>query len=200
MRPDNPCKGVIANPESPRERYLKPHEVERLMKALTELPDRESANVIVLALLTGARRGELLNATWDQFDLEAGAWTKPSSHTKQKRTHRIPLSPRALELLKAIRADAPAAERYIFPTRARLGIRSPWERVRQAAGLKDVRFHDLRHSYASLLVGDGVSLHIVGRLLGHTQAQTTMRYAHLADDPLREATDRVGKLLGGSGV
>jgi integrase len=194
-RTDNPCKGVTANPEHNRERYLKPDEVERLMKAATDLRDKESANVIVLAMLTGARRGELLTATWDQFDLDAGVWTKPSSHTKQKRTHRVPVSPHALELLKAIRAEASVAETLVFPTRAKLGIRAPWERVRRAASLPDVRFHDLRHSYASLLVGDGVSLHIVGRLLGHTQAQTTMRYAHLADDPLREATNRVGEIV-----
>src|SRR5262249_14129080 len=137
MRTDNPCKGVIANPEQLRERHLSPDEVERLMKALTELPDQEGANVIVLALLTGARRGELLNAKWDQFDLQAGVWTKPSSHTKQKRTHRVPMSPRALELLKAMRANASSAETYVFPTRRKLGIRFPWERVREAAGLED---------------------------------------------------------------
>ena len=72
----------------------------------------------------------------------------------------------------------------------------PWERIRERAGLGDVRFHDLRHSYASLLVNDGVELLTVGKLLGHSQAQTTMRYAHLADETLRKATKRVSKLVG----
>ena len=173
---------------------MSPAEVERLVKVLVEWPDRESANAIMLALLTGARRNELLLATWDQFDLEAGVWVKPSAHTKQKRTHRVPLSPRALELLTSMRAEQPF-EVFVFPTRAKLGIRTPWERIRAAADLDDVRFHDLRHSYASLLVNDGVELLTVGRLLGHTQMQTTARYSHLADETLREATGRVGRLV-----
>jgi integrase len=71
-------------------------------------------------------------------------------------------------------------------------IRRPWESIRRTAGLDDVHFHDLRHSYASLLVNDGASLPIIGRLLGHTQAQTTMRYAHLADDPLSDQPHLIG--------
>ena len=74
-------------------------------------------------------------------------------------------------------------------------MRRPWQRVCEAAGLEGVRFHDLRHSYASLLVSSGLSLPVIGRLLGHTQPSTTARYAHLLDDPLREATERVGKLV-----
>jgi integrase len=196
LRADNPCKGVKGNVETPRERYLSQEEIQRLMRSIRELEDRESADVIMLALLTGARRDELVKASWAQFDLKAGVWTKPSSHTKQKRTHRVPLGPRALELLRTIKSEASKAEPMVFPTRAALGVRVAWERARRAAGLPDLRFHDLRHSYASLLVSDGVSLHVVGRLLGHTEAQTTMRYAHLADDPLRDATERVGRLVG----
>jgi integrase len=77
MRADNPCKGVRRNDEEGRERYLESHEIARLMKALSEYEDQEAANAIMLALLTGARRGELLKATWDQFDLTKGVWTKP---------------------------------------------------------------------------------------------------------------------------
>lgn len=198
LRTDNPCKSVARNQEEGRERYLEPHEIARLMAALAEHNDQEAANAIMLALLTGARRGELLRATWDQFDLTKGAWTKPSAHTKQKRTHRVPLSPEAWQLLTAMRQAAPEAE-HLFPGRinvnGEVSIRYAWGQVREAAGLSDVRFHDLRHSYASLLVGGGVSLPIAGRLLGHTQAQTTLRYAHLADDPLRQATERVGALV-----
>ena len=96
-----------------------------------------------------------------------------------------------------MRKDAPPHETHLFPTRAKIGdVRPAWERIREEAGLGDVRFHDLRHSYASLLVNDGVELLTVGKLLGHTQAQTTMRYAHLADETLRKATTRVSKLVG----
>jgi integrase len=212
IRDDNPCKGVEKNDEPPRERFLTKAELTSIVKALTEFEDRESANAMMLALLTGARRGELLKATWGQFDLVSlaeGVWTKPSAHTKQSKLHRVPLSADAIELLTAMRADAEPDATHLFPSRinARGGvdIRRPWERLCLAAGLAEkakdgrikttIRFHDLRHSFASLLASSGRSLPIIGQLLGHTQAQTTMRYAHLADEPLREATNRVGKRI-----
>jgi integrase len=116
-----------------------------------------------------------------------------------------------VQLLKTMRDTDRSGEPHLFPGRindkGQIDIRRPWEQVCFAAGLatkgKDgrinptVRFHDLRHSYASLLVSSGLSLPIIGRLLGHTQAQTTQRYAHLFDDPLREATERVGRLVSG---
>ena len=196
----NPCQGIVKNPEEGRERFLSPEEIARLMKALSGLEDKQAANVIMLALLTGARRGELLKATWDQFELPSCVWSKPSAHTKQKRVHRVVLSPEAVELLMTIREADPKAV-FVFPSARKPGtprenVKLQWYRARKAAGLEDVRFHDLRHSYASLLISNGVSLPIIGRLLGHTQAQTTMRYAHLADHPFREATNRVGKIVG----
>jgi len=200
MRADNPCKGIGKNYEEARERYLTKAEIERLWKALDAEQDRESVAAILLAMLTGARRSEVVKATWDQFDLEQGVWTKPSAHTKQKRIHRAPLTPRALAMLQALREENPH-ETALFPVRAKIGtVRPAWERVRSKAGLDDVRFHDLRHSFASLLAGDGVSLVLIGRLLGHTQERTTARYAHLADQPLRDALKVIdGKLGGGSG-
>jgi integrase len=192
MRPDNPVRGVERNHEEGRERYLSADEIARLMRALAGYSNKASANIVMLALLTGARRGELLNATWDQFDLATGVWTKPSSHTKQKRPHRTPLSPEAWQLLTAMHAER-TGERLF----AGKGVRYAWEKVRRQAGLDGVRFHDIRHSYASLLASSGQSLPVIGRLLGHTQAQTTLRYSHLQDDVLREATAGVGKLIGG---
>jgi integrase len=200
MRSDNPCKGIEKNDELPRERYLSRKEIERLLTVLSEERDRESVSAILLAMLTGARRGEVVRATWDQFDLEQGVWTKPSAHTKQKRTHRAPLTPRALAMLHAMREENPH-DRMLFPVRAKIGtVRPAWERVRKAAGMRDLRFHDLRHSFASLLAGDGVSLLMIGKLLGHTQEKTTARYAHLADQPLRDAVARVGKFIGEGGA
>jgi len=197
MRDDNPATGVEKNYEESRERYLEEAEIERLWQALDEDRDRESVGVILLAMLTGARLSEITKATWSQFDLEAGTWTKPSSHTKQKRTHRAPLAPRALAMLQAMREDNPH-ETMLFPVRGKIGsVRPAWERVRTAAGLGDVRFHDLRHSFASLLAGDGASLLMIGKLLGHTQERTTARYAHLADKPLRDAVARIGDRVGG---
>ena len=197
-RTDNPCKGIKRNAEHGRESFLEHEEIGRLMKALAKHDDREAANAIMLDLLTGARRGELLRATWDQFDLAKGVWIKPSAHTKSNRTHRVPLSAAAVQLLKAMKADS-TGKGSLFPSCIkggdRVDVRRPWQRVCEAAGLDGVRFHDLRHSYASLLVSSGLSLPVIGRLLGHTQPSTTARYAHLLDDPLREATERVGKLV-----
>jgi len=200
MRADNPCKGIEKNDELPRERYLSNAEIERLWTALEAEQDRESVTAILLAMLTGARLGEVVKSSWDQFDLEQGIWTKPSSHTKQKRIHRVPLTPRALAMLQGLREENPH-ETMLFPARAKIGtVRPAWERVRAAAGVPDVRFHDLRHSFASLLAGDGVSLLMIGKLLGHTQEKTTARYAHLADQPLRDALKAVDrKLVGGNG-
>jgi integrase len=208
MRGNNPAKGIERNPENERNRFLNGDELWRLTDALAACPNRPAANAIKLLILTGARRGEVLAATWDQFNLDEGVWTKPSSHTKQKREHRVPLSAPAGQLLAEMKcnADRYAAEnnlgtsRFVFPaqraTRRAGGcmveIKGPWARIRKAAQLNGVRIHDLRHTYASMLASAGQSLPIIGGLLGHTQPGTTARYAHLLDDPLRAATERVG--------
>jgi integrase len=208
-RTDNPAKGVERNPEEKRKRYLNPRkgELEALTKALAEHEDKQAADIIRLLLLTGARRGEALNARWENFDLTDGIWTKPGATTKQKTEHRIPLSAPARQLLAELYAAAEAAAKkkkaemspWVFPGRLagkpRENIKRAWEEIRKAAGIPDVRVHDLRHSYASILVSGGISLPIIGALLGHTQPATTARYAHLFDDPLRAATERVGALV-----
>ena len=97
-RPDNPCKGVERNPEKKRHRYLSGAELAALTGALAEHPDQQAADIIRLLLLTGARRGEVLSAKWEDLDLETGVWSKPASATKQKTPHRIPLSAPARQL------------------------------------------------------------------------------------------------------
>lgn len=206
MRADNPVKGVERNPEHPRQRYLTADELERLMAALAERKGG-SADAVRLLLLTGARRGEVLGAAWEQFDLREGVWTKPSAHTKQKREHRVPLSAPARQLLAdmwtrekaAAKAERRDPSAYLFPSRGReaaqAGIKKFWRGLTMAAGISGVRLHDLRHSYASSLAGAGFSLPVIGALLGHTQAQTTLRYSHLADAALRAATERAGAVV-----
>lgn len=198
-RADNPVTGLVFNAEVPRNRYLSPEEIHRLTDVLAEHPNQRCANVIRLLLLTGARRGEAMNATWDQFDLENGVWTKPSSHTKQRREHRVPLSQAAVTLLREIKAGQPRFCRFVFPGETPdhplTEIKGFWDRVRSKAGIPDVHIHDLRHTYASILVSSGLSLPIIGALLGHTQTQTTARYSHLFDHPLREATERVSAVV-----
>ena len=234
----NPCKGIERNPETKRGRFLTPAEIGRLMAALDEHPRQASANAVRLLLLTGARRGEVFGARWEQFDLDAGTWTKPAANTKQKKVHRVPLSTGALMVLRQMRADAEARvavakqrgrlipiDQALFPGRNGAEVQQrmdkTWRTVTAQAGLgefvakldargnpvkdKDgrpvmlwkpnARIHDLRHTHASILASAGLSLPIIGQLLGHTQAQTTARYAHLLDEPLREATERVSAFV-----
>jgi integrase len=207
----NPCKGVQRNGENRRERYLAPAEIARLVEALQIHPDRSSADAILLLLLTGSRRGEVLSASWSEIDLDAGVWVKPSAHTKQKRAHRTPLSEGAVALLRQIKdrqtAEIETARRRgiirpmphnLFPgtgTRALQAVRRTWSAVCLLADITDCHLHDLRHTHASILVSSGLSLPVIGALLGHTQAATTHRYAHLSDQPLRVAVNLVGDAI-----
>lgn len=199
MRTDNPALGFTRSPEQPRERYLSKDEINRLSSALADHPNRRGGDVIRLILLTGARRGEALNARWEQFDLETAAWTKPAATTKQRRLHRAPLSGAAVALLRTIRTRVPEDSPWVFPGEAEgkplIELKRFWDSVREKADLPDLRIHDLRHTFASLLVSGGMSLPMIGELLGHTQVQTTLRYAHLFDDPLRAGLDQVGDML-----
>jgi integrase len=148
-------------------------------------------------LLTGARKTEVTAARWEQFDLAGGTWTKPGSTTKQKADHHVPLSAPALQLLNTI---GPKPQGYLFPGRdgdGFLNIQTTWEAVRKVAGIEDVHLHDLRHSFASILVSSGASLPLIGALLGHSNPTTTARYSHLFLDPLRAAAERVGAIVTG---
>jgi integrase len=198
-RADNPVRGIERNPENKRTRYLSGAELVSLTEALAKIEDQQAANIIRLLLLTGARLNEVQSATWDQFDIENGNWTKPGATTKQKTEHRVPLSAPARQLLSDLASGGDgAATGYVFPGRSgehRESIRKAWEDLCKAAGIAGVRVHDLRHTYASTLASSGSSLPTIGALLGHTQAQTTLRYAHLLDDPLRAATERAGSVI-----
>ena len=197
-RADNPCEHVERNTEHKRHRYLTGPELARLAAALAEYPDVSAANAVRLALLTGARRGELLAARWEDFDLAAGTWTKPGATTKQKTLHRVVLSDVAVRLLVEMRRHAPSSE-WLFPARDGghlTDVREAWDTLRIAAGIPDVRLHDLRHAFASLAVSSGASLPLVGSLLGHTQPSTTQRYAHLLDAPQRALVDKVAETIG----
>ena len=202
MRTDNPARGIERVPEHPRERYLKADELTRLGAVLDTHPERSSAIAVRLLLLTGARRAEVLAATWDQFDLTTGTWTKPHTATKQAKLHRVPLSPQAVALLTAMHDGATG--RFLFPGQAAgrplVDIKRFWAAACRQAGIEGARLHDLRHTYASVLASSGLSLPIIGALLGHSQAATTQRYAHLMDDPLRRATALAAKVITGTAL
>jgi integrase len=195
-RSDNPVRSIERFQEEQRERWLSDGELCQLLSVLVAHPNQRAANAVRLQLLTGARLGEVLKARWSDFDLERGVWTKPSHHTKQKRTEHIPLSGPTLTLLTDMRAKAEPQETNLLPGNASgrplQDIKKFWKVVTAQAGIANYRLHDNRHTHASHLVSSGLSLEIVGRLLGHTNPTTTKRYAHIADSPLRAATERFG--------
>ncbi len=199
-RDDNPATNIQKYQEEKRDRWLDQGELDRLWEVLDLHSDRMTAYVYKFLILTGARKGEALGATWDQFDLEKGVWTKPSHLTKQKKKEHLPLSEKAVEVLQIVKKRTPKGSVYVFPGRIEgqplKEIKTFWKTVLKEAKLENVRIHDLRHTHASHLVSSGLSLSIVGKLLGHTQASTTQRYAHLADEPLRHAAELFGSKVG----
>jgi integrase len=201
LRADNPCKGIERNQEHRRQRYLSGDELGRLAQALNALRDRQSADIIRMLLLTGARRGETLQARWDDIDLVTGTWTKPAATTKRPTEHRVPLSEATRRLLLDLRERVPAESVWVFPAAGgdghRRDVKDSWAAVCRAADINGARLHDLRHTYASVLASAGLSLPIIGSLLGHTSPSTTARYAHLLDDPLRRATEQASAVITG---
>ena len=199
MRPDNPAAGMTRYPEEKRQRYLSVTELGALAAVLAAHPHRIPANALRMLLLTGARCGEVLAMRWEEVEHHPGSWVKPSSHTKQKSAHRVPLSPGARQLLDDMRRYRKEGESLVFPGRLPdqplRDIHRTWASVCAAAGIRNARIHDLRHTFASVLVSSGLSLPIIAALLGHAELRSTQRYAHVADSPLQEATNRVDALL-----
>ena len=198
LRPDgtNPCRHVEKYRERNRERFLSEAELARLAEVLAaaERTRTQSPSVIAairLLLFTGARLSEILTLRWEHVDVEGQCLRLPDSKTGAKVVY---LPPAALEILTAL--DRHEDNPYVIAG-AKLGshlinLQKPWRRIRANAGLGDVRLHDLRHSFASMAVAGGLTLPVIGALLGHTQPATTARYAHLADDPLKQAANLIG--------
>ena len=206
----NPCEGAVErNPETKRKVYLKSDQIARLSEVLAAYPNQQSADLIRLVMLTGARRGETMAAKWSDIDWEARIWNKPGSTTKTETEHHLPLSAPVLELLSGMkaRAEQKAKEKgcepspYLFPARNGNGsvsdIKKSWAAVCKAAGLEGVRLHDLRHTAASILVSGGKTLPLIGALLNQSSPTTTARYAHLYTEPLCEAAEQLGAVVTG---
>jgi integrase len=193
LRPDgsNPCRHVPKYREEKRERFLTSQELRRLGDTLSdfERSGQESAYVIGafrLLLLTGCRLSEIQTLRWSY--VSARYLELPDSKTGARR---IPLPPAAQAVLAALPRSPgnPFVICGAVDGQHITDLQRPWRRIRAAAGLDDVRIHDLRHTYASNAVANGMPIQMVGKLLGHTQIQTTMRYAHLADDPVLRAAE-----------
>ena len=201
LRPDgsNPCRHVKRFREEKRERFLSDAEYRRLGETLREI-ERDGSETpsaiaaIRLLMLTGCRLSEIQTLRWDHVDLETGELRLSDTKTGAKVVH---LGGPAIAVLRGIdrRGDNPWVIAGRKPGSYLTDLQHPWRRIRARAGLNDVRLHDLRHSFASggLLVGEGLPM--IGKLLGHTQVQTTARYAHLANDPLKAAANRIANRI-----
>ncbi len=198
LRPDgsNPCRHVKRYKESKRERFLSPEETERLgevlAKAESEMPSAVAA--FRLLLLTGCRLSEIQFLRWEY--VREDCIDLPDAKTGGRI---VPLGPEARAVLAALprEEDNPWVIRGKLPGSHITDLQRPWRRIRARAQLEDVRIHDLRHSYASRALALGESLTMIGKLLGHTQVQTTARYAHLARDSIQNAAARITGSIGG---
>lgn len=195
----NPAgKGIVRNKEEGRERYLTETEMKRLSSALSERRGEASPDAIAILMMTGARKSEVLAMRYAEINFAEGYWDIPSTKTKQKRRQRVHLSDAALKILDMRRDQAPKQD-FVFPGSGRSGhlteLRKTFSGLLSECNIQSCRLHDLRHSFASLLVSKGVSLEMIGAMLGHSQLQTTKRYAHLYDDALKEAAQSVTDAL-----
>lgn len=172
-----------------RETFLSTEDAEGLLIALEWSENPQLKSIVGLLLLTGARKTELLTARWEHVDLNRRAWFIPTTKTGKPR--HVPLSRAALDIIEAL----PRFEGcpWLLPNPATLKpyvtLKRAWETARSAAGLPGLRIHDLRHSAASFMINAGVDLFAVGKVLGHTDHKSTMRYSHLANDTLMKAVE-----------
>lgn len=191
----NPCWKVKRFKETKRERYLTQEELAKLGRVLREAEgEREAANCIQLLLLTGCRLGEIQKLKWGYVDARASVLRLPDSKTGAKI---VPVGAAVLAFLETI--TKVAENPYVITGKIKgkhlTDIQRPWRRIRAKAGLDDLRIHDLRHSFASDALQLGEDLPMIGKLLGHTQVQTTARYAHLKTDPVRQAANKVSDAI-----
>jgi integrase len=199
-RPDgsNPTRHIEPFPEKRRERYLSEREQDRLGRALQEAEraGRERPEVIAairLLIFTGCRLNEILRLRWEFVDWEQAYLRLPDSKTGSKVLH---LNAPAMQVLGGLRGGgSPWVIPGVRPGQPLVNLTRPWRRILSRAGIQSLRIHDLRHSFGAIAAGSGLALPIIGRLLGHTQVATTARYAHLADDPIRQASEAVGQRI-----
>lgn len=194
--PVNPASGVSVAPNRKVERYLTRDEQARLEKVLTDMEQQtkfeKGCAIIRVLMLTGCRRNEIESLKWSEIDFERGLVFFGKSKTGEKI---IPFARAALDIIAA--QPRLQSSEYVFPSTKindwYKGLPKIWYEVRRRAELQDCRLHDLRHNFASVAVSQGASLPMIGALLGHTQASTTARYAHLTNDALTELANKVSE-------
>ena len=195
----NPCRNIRQFREHRRERFLSDEEYRRLGAVLNEVEMEGSEQpsaiaAIRLLMFTGCRKSEILNLRWEHVDLERGELRLPDSKSGARIVH---LGDPAIDVARNLERihDGPWVISGPNASKPLRDVYHQWNRIRKRAGIPDVRIHDLRHSYASggLLVGEGLTM--IGKLLGHNKVETTSRYAHLANDPLKAAANRIASRI-----
>lgn len=197
--------GVNSNPmtavpklkeNNQRGRYLSNDELQRLISVLDNSDHPRIKDITLMWIFTGARHKEVLNARWTDINFEKAQWR--IEFNKSGKTRYVPLSDGAITLLRGVER-VPGVDHIFFNPVTRsayVNIYHAWNRVRKAAGIRDVRVHDLRHSYASFLVNQGRPIYEVQKILGHSNVKTTQRYAHLSHETLLAATNVVSEYVG----
>jgi len=207
LRPpnSNPCSAIVRFTETKRQRYLTPDELQRLETKLDEVLAADawapSVRALRFDLLTGLRLGELEGLRWDQVAEGNTALVFEEGEHKTAGTKVIPLSGPAMEIIKEASGDRMlgTGAAMVFPSPSgggcRAQIRKLWDNVRAGESFEDVRIHDLRHSFASFGVRAGLSLPMIGGLLGHKAPATTARYSHLMTDTGRDAANKIAQAM-----
>lgn len=193
----NPCAGVpLLEENNKMERYLSVDEAQRLYQSVCKSDNLMLQHIVSMLILTGARKREVLDAKWQDFDIERSTWRIPV--TKSGKARHVPLSDGALAVLSSLPINRHSAFVFANPATNKpyVSVYYSWNTARHQAGLSDVRMHDLRHSFASLLINSGRTLYEVQHILGHTQVKTTQRYAHLSQDTLLDAANAATRAVG----
>ena len=192
----NPTNNIpLLEENNKKERFLSKEEAEKLFGAIQKSPNKMLQYIVPMLTLTGARKNEVINAKWEDFNFEQKVWRIPMS--KSGKARYVPISDGVEQLL----SNVPVFDRcnLVFPNPKTLkpyvSFYYAWDTARKSVGLSDVRVHDLRHSFASFLVNAGRSLYEVQKILGHTQIKTTQRYAHLSQESLLSAANAVSNAV-----
>jgi len=205
---DNPAARIqMLHEDNKIEHYLDEAELQQLLHVLRTDRNRPVCNVALFLLATGCRLNEALSATWDDVDVERRVFTIRATNSKSRKLRSVPLNDSAVEVLNSLGTKEDGGPLFLSSRgrkrderRAFTTIAKQWDRIRRAAGLPELRLHDLRHQFASFLVNDGRTLYEVQAILGHSSSKVTERYAHLSTRTLQEAANSASARLAGNGA
>jgi len=195
----NPADKIpLFKDDNQKERYMTEEEQARLFEVLKTDANRTVCRLVLFLLTTGARLNEALKATWANIDVDKSTWRIPASDSKSKKMRAVPLNKKALEVLAELRREHGEDDLFINKRTGKryVNINKAWYRIRGAAGMPNLRLHDLRHQYASYLVNSGRSLYEVQQILGHSDPIVTQRYAHLSTSALQAAAESASQYVG----